>query len=265
MKVFEPTVFFNISSHQQFRPAALSFGTSSRAYKNNRETLVQDNLVLSNTWLFRDDVDWNRLAKYMEKTFQNKGRVHLYSVAASDGSEAFTLAMTLDKLFKKKTLKKFLPIKASDRDEVIVNASQSGLINLRAKDIIRIVEKDIEPKKYFTVSKKRLSIDDDARVPGMHTYKISNFLKDAVVFEKAELLDRLKSIEDNSNTVVFCRNVTPYLSPSEVLDVALVASKKLKKGSIFVIGKYDSNTDIADYLKNLGFQCVMRNVFQKVV
>lgn len=265
MKIFQLTSFSNMFNPKKQLTANCSFGTTARCYPNNKETAVQDNVVLTNTWLFRDDVDWDNFVKYMEKTFRNKGKVHVYSLASSDGSEAFTLAMTLNNIYDKTVTKKFLPIIASDRDKEMVKAAKSGFINLRYKDLIRIRERDIDPKKYFALSRKRLEIENDSRVPGIHSYKISKFLKDAVNFEQADLMEKLKNIKDNSNTVVMCKNVTPYLSSQEVLDVALNASKNLQKGSLFVIGKYDANTDIANYLKNLGFQSVMKNVFQKVV
>ena len=43
-----------------------------------------------NSWLFREDMNWEKLAKYQAENFKDKPQVNTIMFASSDGSEAYT-------------------------------------------------------------------------------------------------------------------------------------------------------------------------------
>ena len=94
----------------------LSFGSTNRRY------IAKDGEEYGcNSWLFRDDMDWDRLAKYQISHFKDKEKVNTIMFAASDGSEAYTDIISLhESPQKNKGIKKFFPIQAYDIDEEIL-------------------------------------------------------------------------------------------------------------------------------------------------
>lgn len=261
---FSPTITSSVFNNNPAK--STSFGTSSREYENDRFTKIDGNIVRTSTWMYRHDINWRGLLKFINRNFENKGKIHIYSLAGSDGSEAYTLAMEIKEKLPKEAQKKMLPIIVSDRDSEIIQKAKNYLINLKDDDIKSIEREKVAFENYFTKADDRLEIKDDKSFSETKTYEVSDYLKKAVKFEeneKNDVISRIKKIYDNSNTVLLCRNVTPYMAEDEVFDLARTASNYLKKGSLFITGNFDNNTEIKYHLNKLGFEQVMPNVFQK--
>lgn len=47
------------------------------------------------TWMFRDDVNWRKLALLESVNFSNKDKVNIIQFAPSDGSEGYTQILSL--------------------------------------------------------------------------------------------------------------------------------------------------------------------------
>jgi chemotaxis methyl-accepting protein methylase len=240
----------------------LSFGSNSGAYR-----CPDGNLMGTYTNMFRADLDWEVFTNFLVKHFKNKDKVQLIQFASSDGSEAYTQVISLLEQHKKDA-NKFLPINAYDINDKIYKIAKSGFINLNDCDMLKIKERNININKYFKKTDKTIHIpndsllDDKFHKTNFQAYEVSNPLKNSVKFHKGDMFDVLKDCDDNSNTVILCRNVLDYLSDREIDRFTTYAAYKLKKGSLFVIGEID-NPKIDNMLKIKGFIQIMPNVYMQ--
>ncbi len=85
-----------------------------------------------------------------------------------------------------------------------------------------------------------------------------------VDFNHGDLLTYLSKINDNGNSIIFCRNVTPYLSYNDIFKLANTAGKVLKQGSMIVFGEFDKHSGILDFIDIKGFEECMEYVFRKI-
>lgn len=103
----------------------IAFGTTARDYTNKNGEYIG-----TNSWLFRDDIDWKQLTEYEKSHFKDKSKVNVIQFASSDGSEAYTKIISILENNPSKNDDKFFPIKAFDIDDEVVKAAKSGLTPL---------------------------------------------------------------------------------------------------------------------------------------
>lgn len=238
----------------------ISFGTSGRYYtdKNGDE-------FGTNSWLFREDIDWRRLSKYSKNHFHNKNRVNIIQFASSDGSEAYTQIISLLENYPEKDAEKFFPIKAYDIDEEIINAAKSGLINTCLADRMNIQMNTDDYTRYFAETQEKLFIKDNINLQSQKTLKVKNILKSRVQFERADMYNILANLNDDSDTILMCRNVLGYFENDRVEKFVKIVANKLKTGSLFVIGDHDTKNSFIDrFLKENNFMRVIKHVYQKL-
>ncbi len=238
------------------------FGSNSRIYKSHTGKEMG-----TLTFPFRDDLDWKKLTEFELNHFKSHENVNIIQFASSDGSEAYSTIISLIESGNK-NVEKFFPIKAYDIDKEIVRAANSGMINIHPENM-----KYIEPhcknfSKYFIPSSEKLEIQNDffdlIKVP-YKTYRVCDELRKRVKFNHADMYDVMFQIEDKSNTILMCRNVLGYFSERQVKNTIEIISRKLKKGSLFVIGKFDRDMTLVEiYLKNNNFKEVLKNVYIKI-
>lgn len=231
----------------------------------------------SNSWMFREDVAWNDLAKFEVEHFRDKNRVNVIQFASSDGSEAYTKIISLLKQGEP-NVQKFFPIEAYDISPEIVNAAKSGLINFVDKDFKRAENVQVNLDEYFKKSTNSLDIKNDYmfhffNIPTT-TYQVSNSLKNKVNFHNKDLFDVLHSFKDDSNSVILCRNIFSYFDDIDARRAINLLGQKLKAGSLLVLGDQDfSKHTMQKFLKEAGFSAVdfkdyseiktLKNVFVK--
>lgn len=248
-----------ITNYQQYSNP-ISFGSCARFYKASNGDEIG-----TNSWLFRDDVDWKRLAKYEQNHFSNKNRVNIIQFASSDGSEAYTQIISLLENSPNTNPNKFFPIKAYDIDEEIVNAARSGLLNTNLVDRINLQINSDDYSKYFTDTNEILNIKNDLNLKSKKTLKATNLIKNRVHFERADMYNILAELNDNSDTILLCRNILGYFEDNKVEKFIKIVANKLKQGSLFIIGEYDtSNTFIDRHLLENKFIKVFEHVYQKL-
>lgn len=235
-----------------------SFGCAHRQYLSKN-----GDFMATNSWMFRDDVDWKRLASYEKWHFIDKKKVNIINIACADGSEAYTKIITLKERMGDDA-QKFLPIKAYDIDDEILNAANSGLLNTSQHDRLELQINTENYEDYFGETSEKLIIQGDTELKDKKTMKVKNSLKSAVRFEKADMYDVVKNINDDSNTILMCRNVLGYFEENKVESFVKLVSNRLKEGSLFIIGEHDTkNSQIVTYLGKNGFTKVMENVYKK--
>lgn len=248
-----------IINYQQY-PNKFSFGSCARFYKTSNGDEIG-----TNSWLFRDDVDWKRLAKYEKNHFADKNRVNIIQFASSDGSEAYTQIISLLENYPNKNSEKFFPIKAYDIDEEIVNAARSGLLNTNMVDRINLQINSDDYSKYFTDTNEILNIKNDLNLKSKKTLKATNLIKNRVHFERADMYNILSELNDNSDKILLCRNILGYFEDDKVEKFVKIVSNKLKQGSMFIIGQHDtSNSFIDRYLLENKFMKIFEHVYQKL-
>lgn len=240
----------------------VSFGFTSRVYSLDIGT---SNIRMCNlTQLFRKDVEWLNFAKYVQKLFKDKDKVNIIQFAASSGAEAYTQIISLLETGSKKDVKKFFPIQAYDIDSTIVNVAKSGLINLNKKEIDILSTNNINVKKYFNLNKQQLPLENENSFFLQKTYKAKDILTENVIFEEGDMFKLVNDINDNSNTIVLCRNCLPYFNKNLQEKFIQTMAKNLKEKSLLVIGDFDFDFGVSPLLLKYRFQEVMRNVYQKI-
>lgn len=232
-----------------------NFGSCAREIYKNHKTgefaafepgvrISRDNKFLySNyTYFMRDDVPfrhtgWEGFIKLIDREFQNADKVNVYDFGCSDGSEAYSLALTLIETLGEEKAQKFFPIKASDIDEGILDMARNGEICCTSKDkhvLDRCTKYNLS--KYFDISDAPPIVGTLPR----YTLRPKDILKNAVTFEKKVFPDALNEIEPE-NSLVLCRNFWPYMSDSGRSAAIDKLKSKLGESSRFVIGDFDYN------------------------
>ena len=235
------------------------FQSCFRAYPAKTIKIVdifRKDTVKTSTNLFREDLDWVGLVKFMEKHFKHKDKVNIFSLACSDGSEAYTLAISVFENLPEYVKSKFLPIYASDIDKEVLKAAKSGRINIYSIEFLfseRTYKCNME--KYFENRSASIMIngDDISETDTISSYQPIKELRDSVIFKHSDILTELNNLKDDGNSVILCRNVFPYLGESYKNEIVNSAKQNLKSGSLFVIGDYDGFTDIEQRLLANGF------------
>ena len=236
----------------------LNFTSNYNKYKSpyNSNYVVQKD-IYTTTFMFRNDLNWKDLIQYIDKLFKSKNNVNIYNLACSDGSEPYTLAISI--LETSKNPDKYFPIKASDIHKGIITDNINSKIALTNSDYEQLGK--LTTKTYFN---KDASTARDANAPNHIPSKPIKELREKVEFKTADLLTEIKKIKDDSNTIVLCRNVSPYLPETYVEELVKTASEVLKKDSLFIIGNFDNMSDIKMRLLYNNFVEVQKNILKKI-
>lgn len=208
------------------------------------------------TCFAREDLPWRDFGKYLQTRYAPYKKVNIYQYASSSAEETYSIKMMLNNVFHEKA-KKFYPIIAKDIDEDIVTSNklhqQIGTM-LQFDDCMRIVGtlglNPDEASQYF--STKSVNPKSNA----LCLFVLNPEMAKDIEFECANILKDVDSIDSNHPSIVFCRNVWPYIKEEEYEKYAQKLYEKLAPGSIVVIGDYDyanRHPMFPDVLENAGF------------
>lgn len=118
------------------QPNIINFGTSYR--KVMKPSYLLGDCYEASTYFFVDGFQWNKFFNYATEKFKNTPKVNVFSLACSDGSEAYSTAMLLISKLGEEKAKKYFPIIAVDFDRTITRNARKGFMNLSADDELRI-------------------------------------------------------------------------------------------------------------------------------
>ena len=203
------------------------------------------------TYFFRGDFEWLSFAKYLNRHFANAEKVNVYNAACSDGSEPFTLVMSLIRKLGREKAEKFFPIEAFDLNSSLINMAKNGVIPLLPEpytivDIWRLKLKNMFMEHRFLNYKKIRGFGQ--------LVQMNDATRKHVNFSVGNVLTKVDSME-GENTVVMARNFWMYLEPYEQELLAQKLGRKLKKDSIIVLGKYDTQGERnLDIFTRYGFE-----------
>ena len=142
---------------------SISFQSNGRRFKDS-----SGNTLGCYTRLFRDDLEWDKLAKYEIDHFKNKAKVNIVMFAASDGSEAYSKIISLFTTAKN-NINKFFPIKAYDIDDEILTVAKSGYIQADDMDICEATLRANNVDDFFEKTNKKIKIKNDTNTQGFTT------------------------------------------------------------------------------------------------
>lgn len=207
----------------------------------------------SETYFFRNDLDWGNLGKFLREKYNKDKKVNIYQFAPSTGKESYTFVITVMNEFKDEATK-FLPIKSYDINHSIVESAKKlqksnfdeqiseyevreGLFNMGLKD------QDVD--EYFECTKNPFALGLKSKV------------SEAVTFNHANILDEWQNIDEKNPSIIVCRNMWPYVDDKEHELISKNLYNKLAKNSCIIIGGFDnlalSWVHIAKRLKSVGF------------
>lgn len=237
------------------------------SFKSNRRDVFassdNSNLKYSNyTYFFRRDLSdkdsintWFDFRKFIADFYNLAKKVNVYNFASSDGSEDYSLIVSLLEELGNNA-KKFFPIKAYDLDSYIVNLAKNAKIGCDWYDI-RSINANTNNclEKYFNLSERR-------DIKPFFLISPKDEIKDCVNFSVANLMDKVDEIEQ-SNSLVMCRNVWKYIDETDRKILIEKLSNKLKSTSALVIGEFDLIREVAvdKKLVESGFKRVSDFVF----
>ena len=255
-----------------YRPQT-SFKSCSRYYlssvSSNFTRYSQQN-IYTTTRILREHINWNEFVDYFIENFKDKPKVNIYSLGCSDGSEPYSYAIAIISKLEKTQIGKFFPILASDIDSEVIEAANSGRINLDQDDFTAI-ENFIQANKYnpnnldkssfFKKIGDPLKIKNDKHAePEYHSiynplnsYAPIGNLKNSVKFYCSDILTEVNKINDEGNTIINASHVLGYCSNIYIDNVLNSLSRKLKPGSIFVYDNFFNTPEFKNKLKALGF------------
>lgn len=236
-----------------------NYNRNNFAFKSTTSFLKTDlgQEIGSNSWMYREDVDWAEAADFEMQHFKDKDRVKIMQFASSDGSESYTKIISLLKQNEKEA-QKFFPIEAYDINHDVVNAAKSGLINFVAKDFERAEKFKVDLKEFFTEATTTLSIKNDNmyhffNIPTT-TYRASDNLRNKVNFHSKDMFEVLQEVKDGELPIVLCRNMFSYLDEIDAQRAVNLIGRKMLNGGLFYLGKRDFDThNISQWLKDAGF------------
>ena len=109
------------------------------------------------TQFFREDMpysnnaDYSGFARFLNKHF-SEGKVNIYDFACSDGSEAYSIAISLIEEMGEEEAQRFFPIQAIDKDKYIIKEAANGIIECDTVDMRNIIANTHDKfDKYFEV------------------------------------------------------------------------------------------------------------------
>lgn len=185
------------------------------------------------TYLFRDESNWNWLRKEFLPLIQKAGKnsLNVWSAACSTGDEAYSIASCiLEGLRNPSTWR--IKIIGTDIGVGAVKDAQQGKYGERA---MRLVPAEIK-KKFFN------------QVGGANLWEPNSKVRALTEFRQHNLLDRMK---ENSFDLVFLKNVLIYFNAESKQRVLENIRKAIKPGSFMVVGAAEGISDLMDGFERL--------------
>ena len=193
------------------------------------------------TTFFRNDLDWDNAADFLDDKYANVQNVNVLNFACSDGSEPMSLALILSEKLGQKA-NKFFPIHASDFDQTMVNRANSGIYEITNNDLEKIkLHSNNQMNKYFTL------------LPQKNKIKATPQFRTKVDFTVYDMIDGLDYVKSKNN-VILCRNCLPYLHPQDRAYFLYILGKKLDNTGCLIIGNMEQTLMANEEFEEFGFK-----------
>jgi chemotaxis protein methyltransferase CheR len=155
----------------------------------------------------------------------------VFSAGCSTGAEAYTLAIILKEMLDNFSQWDVI-IKAVDIDEQVLAAARRAIYDNRSvKDV-----PDLYLKEYFTSY-------------GLDQYAVKPEIKEMVLFEHVNLMDRRALRCETNYDFIFCRNVLIYFDDNSRKQVVDKFYTMLNRGGFIFLGHAESLSRISTAFK----------------
>lgn len=239
--------------YKTYASPQMRFGSSEREVHDPSGKVINRNY----TTFFRTDLKWENFVKLLENKYRNQDKINLTCYGCSDGSEAYTLALSLIS-YTPETGYKIYPIIAKDYDPYIIKKAKSERCDIAKDDILAINDHTEGGMSYYFQMYGTNNEDFD--------YSISpkRPLYDKIIFEQANILHDLENLPDKNN-VIMCRNFWNYLGSENFDELAEMLYEKTKNKGLVVIGSYDRAYKVNEVLERHNFrETDVKNVFEPI-
>ena len=183
-------------------------------------TLV-DRITVHETRFFRHPLSLEVIQDYVaEKAVNANGHltVQAWSVACSTGEEAYTLAMVIDQVFKKRGAQGYFGITATDISPASLQTGRKGIYSdRRVKDIDPLIQ-----RQYFN------AVEGDK-------YHVSDYLRKRVCFARMNVLDIVNEPVGEMD-IIYCQNMLIYFDRSSRLGIVKDMVRHLLPGGLLILG-----------------------------
>ena len=233
-------------NNMKISPIALNQPRKISHKANNRWVYDKygNELYKTTTYLFRDDLDWQNLIKFICEKYKNVPKVNFINHACSCGMEPLSFVAALI-MYAKEYVQKFTPIIAKDINRENIMMAKNGICELPFSDFPRV----------FDAMKGRIHDFFCIKSTGNgFIAKPNSILADNVVFEEGDIFKDIENLP-KENTFLSCRNFWAYLPFEKRRELAERLSERLNPSSTILVGFHDISEGRADlHLELSGFK-----------
>ena len=205
------------------------------------------------TAVYRQDMDWNKLVKFISNKFKDVLKVGFYNYGCSNLSEAYTFLIQMFSDFGANVVKKFTPIVAKDRDLSMIIEARDEYLPMNLEEV-KMVNKNTG-RKFFDFFEKNCQYDNNS-----YYFKPKPILRDNVKVGLGDITKDYVNIP-KKDSVVMARNFWVYLTDEERVKLAHNLYNHLEGNNVLVLGHHDyrdwdrnSPLNAINLLKEVGFK-----------
>ena len=223
---------FKKTNKKQFPAQSGQFITAEGRRIFNRHT----------TSYFRGDLNWGEFINLLKEKYAGEKKVNTYIWGCSRGDEVYTLSMIL-KTLPQAEAEKYYPIIAKD-----INPNIIAEAKIQQQEGVIVND--------FGMTRIKSSLGEDMKENELFSPMNNKFLKlnseitKDVKFGHANIVTGLNIMDSENPSIVFCRNMWPYINPDKYQKCAEKLYDKLAKGSIVVLGDCDCFGEIGYFGSN---------------
>lgn len=209
---------------------------------------------LNTTLLFRDFRLFHLLPDLLQARFPQG--VPIYSYGASDGSEPYSIAMSLVERLDAETARRYFPVLAREISPEMVAVGQSGTIRLRPTDLFY----------YHVLSGMRSPLGRFFKRSGLLEHKVQSELARQVDFQWGDIREAAEN-GFSGPVVLFFRNAFAHIGGETFAHIAggharIALAEQLfdgmPPGSLLVIGNNPVDWGTGGMLRKAGFRPLAR-------
>ncbi|NOX27812.1 MAG: hypothetical protein GXP21_06450 [Gammaproteobacteria bacterium] len=190
----------------------------------NELALLIEEIVVPETWFFRDRTPFDYLAQYVTgEWLDNRGerRLNILSFPCSTGEEPYSIAMVLKQIGVPKDL---INIDAFDISGRCVETARRGIYR---ENSFR-GDEDSRCQRFFDRQGSLYYLDDEVR--------------EMVNFRQGNILETSTLLARHKYDIIFCRNLLIYLETDTQLQVCQSLVDSIVPGGVFFVGHAEVNS-----------------------
>ena len=208
----------------------------------------------NDTWFCREGFQNGAIYNHLMEKFKDVDKVNTYFFGCSNGCEVYTFLNELFAKSDKNTINKFTPIYAIDYDPIAIMNAIHSVYPVEDHEILNLEE--CHGQKVT----ENFNVIYDTKNSNIINYIIpKQKLRNCVKFRIGDITKDYWKIRPN-NTLVFARNMWPYLDTRKVHEIAKNLYNSMGENSSLIIGEYDpvglrwNNIDYTQLFTQAGFK-----------